>query len=586
MHIDNNERQTMTVTTVTPVRRGARGKPRGRELDAAALAEIDALLGNAGTPEPRRRDLLIEHLHAIQDAYGHLALRHLRALAAFMNLPMAAVYETATFYAHFDVVRDDQAPPPATTIRVCDSLSCQLAGAKALHDELAHGADPAAVRVIRAPCMGRCETAPVVELSSMGQHRHLGHATAASVGEALMAGEIYAEPLAWQRLSDYRDEGGFELLAACRAGEVSYETLTAMLEQAGLRGLGGAGFPTFKKWGFVRAEPGPRYCVINADEGEPGTFKDRYYLERAPHRFLEGALISAWAVEAEALYIYLRDEYPELHHVLHEAIGELEAAGLVEPGFIIMRRGAGAYICGEESALIESLEGKPGKPRHRPPYVAQVGLFDRPTLVNNVETVYWIPLIWARGAEWFASQGRHGRKGLRSFSVSGRVKNPGVHLAPAGITLAELLDEVCGGMADGHQLLAYLPGGASGGILPASKADIPLDFDTLQAHGCFIGSAAVMVVSDQDDLRAVATNLLAFFADESCGQCTPCRVGTEKMLALLERDEWDAAELSRLSQVMMDASICGLGQAAPNPVLGLLKDFREPLLAQSVIVRG
>lgn len=576
----------MTVTSVTPPRRGARGKPRGRDLDPTALAEIEALLADARVPDPRRRDLLIEHLHAIQDHTGHLSLRHLRALAAFMNLPMAAVYETATFYAHFDVVHDGQTPPPATTIRVCDSLSCQLAGAEALRAELTAGADPDAVRVIRAPCMGRCETAPVVELSSRGQHHHLGYATTESVGEALMADELTSEPLAWQRLADYRADGGFELLAACRAGEVGVETLMDTLEQAGLRGLGGAGFPTFRKWGFVRAEPGPRYCVINADEGEPGTFKDRYYLERAPHRFLEGALISAWAVEAEALYIYLRDEYPGLRHVLHEAIAELEAAGLAAPGYIVMRRGAGAYICGEESALIESLEGKPGKPRHRPPYVAQVGLFDRPTLVNNVETVYWIPLIWERGAEWFASHGRHGRKGLRSFSVSGRVARPGVHLAPAGITLNELIEEHCGGMAEGHQLLAYLPGGASGGILPASKADVPLDFDTLQAHGCFIGSAAMIVVSDRDDLRAVAGNLLAFFADESCGQCTPCRIGTEKMLALLERDEWDAAELSRLSQVMMDASICGLGQAAPNPVLGLLKEFREPLAAQNVIVRG
>jgi formate dehydrogenase len=336
----------------------------------------------------------------------------------------------------------------------------------------------------------------------------------------------------------------------------------------------------------VRQEAGPRYCAINADEGEPGTFKDRYYLERSPHQFLEGALVSAWAVDAEALYIYLRDEYPALHGVLREAIGELEAAGLVAPGYIVLRRGAGAYICGEESAMIESLEGKPGKPRHRPPFVAQRGLFDQPTLVNNVETVYWIPMIWQRGAEAFASQGRHGRVGVRSFSVSGRVKHPGVYLAPAGITLNELIDEYCGGMADGHRLVAYLPGGASGGILPAAKADIPLDFDTLQEHGCFIGSAAVIVLSDQDDLRGVATNLLAFFADESCGQCTPCRVGTEKMLTLLERNEWDAGLMTQLSQVMVDASICGLGQAAPNPVLGLLKDFRGELAAQNVIVKG
>jgi formate dehydrogenase beta subunit len=578
---ENNE-PSMTVQTVTPKRR-FRGKPRGRELDIQELEALRALLGDEREQAAlRRRDLLIEHLHAIQDARGHLPLAALRALAAYMNLPMAAVYETATFYAHFDVIHDDQVAPPAVTVRVCDSLSCQLAGAAALKAELEAGVDPAEVRVLRAPCMGRCDTAPVVEVG----HRHLGHASVETVQAALHDGHLHPEAIDWQRLDAYRQAGGYALLADCRAGHVTVETLMEALEAANLRGLGGAGFPTFKKWHFVRAEPGPRYCAINADEGEPGTFKDRVYLEREPHRFLEGALISAWAVEAEALYIYLRDEYPGLHRVLHEAIAELEAAGLVEPGFVVMRRGAGAYICGEESAMIESLEGKPGKPRHRPPFVAQQGLFDRPTLVNNVETVYWIPLIWQRGAEWFAGHGRQGRSGLRSFSVSGRVKRPGVHLAPAGITLDELIDEYCGGMAEGHRLAAYLPGGASGGILPASKADIPLDFDTLQEHGCFIGSAAVIVVSDQDDLRAVATNLLAFFADESCGQCTPCRVGTEKMLTLLERDEWNVQELTRLSQVMMDASICGLGQAAPNPVLGLLRDFREPLAAQRVIVKG
>ncbi|MBF8223767.1 NADH-ubiquinone oxidoreductase-F iron-sulfur binding region domain-containing protein [Halomonas sp. 328] len=572
----------MTVQTVTPKRR-FRGKPRGRELDPARLEGLRELLGDERRDAAlRRRDLLIEHLHVIQDARGHLALADLRALATYMNLPMAAVYETATFYAHFDVVHDDQVAPPALTIRVCDSLSCQLAGAEALRAELEAGLDAEAVRVLRAPCMGRCDTAPVVEVG----HRHLGRADAARVRAAIEADETHPEAIDWQRLEAYRCEGGFELLQACHDGEVTVEALMEAMQQANLRGLGGAGFPTFKKWHFVRQEAGPRYCAINADEGEPGTFKDRYYLERAPHRFLEGALVSAWAVEAEALYIYLRDEYPGLHAVLAEAIAELEAARLVAPGYIVVRRGAGAYICGEESAMIESLEGKPGKPRHRPPFVAQKGLFDRPTLVNNVETVYWIPLIWQRGAEAFSSQGRHGRMGLRSFSVSGRVKRPGVYLAPAGITLNELIEEHCGGMAEGHRLAAYLPGGASGGILPASKADIPLDFDTLQEHGCFIGSAAVMVLSDQDDLRAVATNLLAFFADESCGQCTPCRVGTEKMLTLLEGDEWDAEVLTRLSQVMMDASICGLGQAAPNPVLGLLKDFRGELAAQNVIVKG
>jgi formate dehydrogenase len=566
-----------TIAQDTAVRRKSRATQRGRQLKPAALADIETLLAG----RPRARDSLIEHLHAIQDACGHLALRHLRALAQWMNLPMATVYETATFYAHFDIVRDAEIPPPAVTIRVCDSLSCELAGARALHAALAAEVDPADIRVLRAPCLGRCDSAPVVEVG----HRHLAHATPAAVRTLLDGGDLHPEHIDWQRLDAYRAEGGYALLASVREGQVSVEQLSQLLQDAGLRGLGGAGFPTFKKWAFVRAEPAPRYMVINADEGEPGTFKDRHYLEQAPHCFLEGALVSAWAVDAAALYIYLRDEYPGLHAVLREAIAEAEAAGLAAPGYMVLRRGAGAYICGEESALIESLEGKPGKPRHRPPFVAQKGLFDRPTLVNNVETVYWIPLLWQRGADWFASQGRHGRKGLRSFSVSGRVNKPGVHLAPAGITLQELVDEYGGGMMEGHRLLAYLPGGASGGILPASKADIPLDFDTLQPHGCFIGSAAVIVISDQDDLRAVAKNLMAFFADESCGQCTPCRVGTEKMLGLLERDEWDPDQLQRLAQVMQDASICGLGQAAPNPVTSLLRFFPAELAKQGINLR-
>ena len=572
----------MTVQTVTPKRR-FRAKPRGRELEPQLLDELRELLGDERQGASlRRRDLLIEHLHVLQDRRGHLLLADLRALATYMNLPMAAVYETATFYAHFDVIHDDQSPPPAVTIRVCDSLTCQLAGAEALKAQLEANTPIDQVRVLRAPCMGRCDTAPVVEVG----HHHVAFATQARIESVIAAAHFHPAPVEWQRLEAYRREGGMALLQKCRDGNVAVEALMEAMQQANLRGLGGAGFPTFKKWTFVRQEAGPRYCAINADEGEPGTFKDRYYLERSPHQFLEGALVSAWAVEAEALYIYLRDEYPALHGVLREAIGELEAAGLVAPGYIVLRRGAGAYICGEESAMIESLEGKPGKPRHRPPFVAQQGLFGRPTLVNNVETVYWIPSIWQRGAEAFASQGRHGRVGLRSFSVSGRVKRPGVYLAPAGITLSELIDEYCGGMAEGHRLAAYLPGGASGGILPAAKADIPLDFDTLQEHGCFIGSAAVIVLSDQDDLRGVATNLLAFFADESCGQCTPCRVGTEKMLTLLERNEWDAGLMTQLSQVMIDASICGLGQAAPNPVLGLLKNFRSELAAQHIIVKG
>lgn len=556
---------------------------RGRQLEPKVLSELRHLIGDERTDSSLgHRDRLIEHLHVLQDAHGYLSMPGLRALACFMNLPMAAIYETATFYAHFDVVHDEQTPPPVLTLRVCDSLSCQLAGAEALHRALSDGADPAQVRVRRAPCMGRCDTAPVVEVG----HHHVCHANAQNVGAAVGQGRIHPEEIQWQGLVDYRSTGGYGLLTDCYGGRVSVESLARELEHAGLRGLGGAGFPTFRKWRAVRAEPGPRYAVINADEGEPGTFKDRFYLEQEPHVFLEGALVSAWAVEAEALYIYLRDEYPGLHRVLKEAIAELESAAIVEQGFVILRRGAGAYICGEESALIESLEGKPGKPRHRPPFVAQNGLFGRPTLVNNVETVFWIPRIHAQGADWFASQGRHGRTGLRSFSVSGRVARPGVHVAPAGITLNELIEEYCGGMAEGHRLLAYLPGGASGGILPASKADIPLDFDTLQEHGCFIGSAAVIVLSDQDDLAAAASNLVGFFADESCGQCTPCRVGTEKMLSLIERKTWDEDTLQQMARVMADASICGLGQAAPNPVLSLLRDFRSELASQNLIAKG
>ena len=556
---------------------------RGRQLEPAVLSELRDLIGDERVDSSLRdRDRLIEHLHVLQDADGYLSMPRLRALAAFMNLPMAAVYETATFYAHFDVIHDEEAPPPEITLRVCNSVSCQLAGAGALHEALADGTDPSQVRVVHAPCMGRCDTAPVV---AVGQH-HVGNATVQTVGAAVEQKQVQPDEIHWQKLADYRSVGGYQLLKECRDGRITVESLAEELQQAGLRGLGGAGFPTYRKWQAVRAEPGPRYAVINADEGEPGTFKDRYYLEREPHVFLEGALVSAWAVEAKALYIYLRDEYPGLLGVLKDAVAELEAAGIVEPGFVILRRGAGAYICGEESALIESLEGKPGKPRHRPPFVAQKGLFNQPTLVNNVETVYWIPRIHAQGADWFASQGRHGRKGLRSFSVSGRVARPGVHVAPAGITLHELIEEYCGGMAEGHRLLAYLPGGASGGILPASKADIPLDFDTLQEHGCFIGSAAVIVLSDQDDLQAAAANLLGFFADESCGQCTPCRVGTEKMLTLLERDTWDEQTLQQLAGVMADASICGLGQAAPNPVLSLLRDFRSELASSNLIAKG
>jgi formate dehydrogenase len=547
-------------------RRGA-ARPKGRQVDVTALEEVQNLLGD----RPRRRDLLIEHLHLIQDRYGHLSAAHLAALAQEMRLAMTEVFEVATFYAHFDVVKEDEAPPPPLTIRVCDSLTCEMLGANELMAALRGGLDPQAVRVVRAPCMGHCDTAPVAEVG----HHHVDHATPDKVAEAVRSGHTHPDVPEPVELERYVADGGYRLLAACRDGKHTFESLVAILGEGGLRGLGGAGFPTGRKWEFVRNEPKPRYLAVNADEGEPGTFKDRHYLERDPHRFLEGVLIAAWAIEAEAAYIYLRDEYPGIREVLLREIAKLEAAGLASPGYLVLRRGAGAYICGEESSMLESIEGKRGLPRHRPPYAAQVGLFGRPTLINNVETLYWIRDIVEKGPEWFASQGRHGSKGLRSYSVSGRVKEPGVKLAPAGITARELIDEFCGGMADGHTFKAYLPGGASGGILPASMADIPLDFGKLEQHGCFVGSHAVVVLSDRDDIKAAALNLLRFFEDESCGQCTPCRVGCEKAVKLMQRDVWDEALLEELCRAMADASICGLGQAAPNPIRSVLKYFGD-----------
>jgi len=549
---------------------GVRSRPKGRQVDPQARTEVQALLGDA----PRRRDLLIEHLHKIQDRYGCLSARHLVALAAEMKMAMTEVYEVATFYHHFDVVKEGDSAPPAITVRVCDSIACELAGS---HDLLAKL--PAllgtGVRVLHAPCVGRCETAPVVVV---GQNP-IPQATAKEVEQAVQAGHV-THPSTKGVVTPghidyaaYRASGGYGLAASCIAGKKTPADVIAMMEDSGLRGLGGAGFPAGRKWKLVAAEPAPRLMAINIDEGEPGTFKDRYYLERDPHRFLEGALIAAWAVGIEAIYIYLRDEYHGCRAILEREIAALQANPPYPIPAIHLRRGAGAYICGEESSMIESIEGKRGEPRLRPPYVAQVGLFGRPTLEHNMETLHWVRDILEKGSAWFAGQGRHGRKGMRSFSVSGRVKKPGVHLAPAGITLRELIDEYCGGMLDGHELYGYLPGGASGGILPASKADIPLDFDTLTEYGCFIGSAAIVVLSNKDTASAAARNLMKFFADESCGQCTPCRVGTVKALQLMEQKRWDAPLLQELSQAMMDASICGLGQAAPNPVLTVLKYF-------------
>ena len=549
-------------------RRRGRDQPKGRQVEPQALAEVQTLLGE----RERRHDLLIEHLHLLQDHYGCLHARHLAALAEEMRLALVEVYEVASFYAHFDIVMDDEAPPSEFTVRVCDSLTCELFGALALLGELQDQLGDT-VRVVRAPCMGGCDKAPVVAIG----HALHEHATVDSVTEAVAQakshGHTHPDIPPFIGLDPYRAAGGYKLLEACLSGARDRESVITALEKSEIRGMGGAGFPSGRKWRFVLAEPGPRLMAVNGDEGEPGTFKDRYFLETDPHRFLEGMLIAAWVIEAPEIYIYLRDEYPQCREILDQEVAAIEAAGLVKDTRIHLRRGAGAYICGEESAMLESIEGKRGLPRHKPPFPAQVGLFGRPTLINNVETLWLVRDIVEQGPEWFTKEGRNGRKGRRSFSVSGRVKNPGVKLAPAGITARELIDEYCGGMSEGHVFKGYLPGGASGGILPASKADIPLDFGTLESEGCFIGSAAVVVLSDKDDMKAVALNLMRFFEDESCGQYTPCRVGTEKAVKLMSQPRWDDELLQELSRVMGDASICGLGQAAMNPVKQVLKHF-------------
>jgi formate dehydrogenase len=558
---------TDTIEKPQTSRRRPRQTPKGRQIDPQAAEQIKELLGS----RVRRRDHLIEFLHLIQDRYGYISAPHLTALAAEMKLAQAEVYEVATFYAHFDVVKDGP-PPPPVTVRVCDSLSCAMAGAESLLAALPKKLGPN-VRVLRAPCMGACDRAPAVAVG----HAQVYHCTPDSVAAAVAEGR-HAHPYHGGKDFDaYAAEGGYTLLKACLADERTRDDIIKAVSDAGLRGLGGAGFPTGRKWSLVRAEPAPRLMAVNGDEGEPGTFKDRYYLERDPHRFIEGMLIAAWVVEAAEAYFYLRDEYPEVRLKVQEELAKVEAAGLTRFTRVEMRRGAGAYICGEESAMIESIEGKRGLPRHRPPYVAQVGLFGRPTLEQNVETLYWVRDIVEKGAGWFTSYGRRDRKGLRSFSVSGRVNNPGVKLAPAGISVRELIDEYCGGMADGHTFKAYLPGGASGGILPASMADLPLDFGTLEQYGCFVGSHAVVILSDRDDVKAVALNLIRFFEDESCGQCTPCRAGTEKAAKLMASGPWDESLLTELAAAMRDASICGLGQAAPNPLVCVLKYFPEEL---------
>ncbi|MCC6073489.1 NAD(P)H-dependent oxidoreductase subunit E [Massilia sp. GCM10020059] len=546
-----------------------RQAPKGRRVDPQALLEVQALLGE----ESRQADLLIEHLHKIQDRYGCLSAPHLAALAQEMRLAQAEVYEVATFYHHFDVVKEGEAAPAALTVRVCDGLSCEMAGARDLIDKLPAilGRD---VRIVPSPCIGRCEQAPA---ALVGQHP-VPFATTSAIAAKVAAGETKHVPTGFVDYAAYRANGGYTLLRDCAAGVHDIESVIATMESSGLRGLGGAGFPAGRKWRIVRSEPAPRLMAVNIDEGEPGTFKDRYYLERDPHRFIEGALIAGWAVDVETIFIYLRDEYHGCRAMLEAELEKLRADPPM-PGMpkLVLRRGAGAYICGEESAMIESIEGKRGMPRLRPPYVAQVGLFGMPTLEHNFETLHWVRDILEKGADWFSSHGRNGRKGLRSFSVSGRVKEPGVKLAPAGITIQELIDEYCGGMQDGQQFYAYLPGGASGGILPASMNNIPLDFDTLQQYGCFIGSAAVVVLSDRDTATSAAINTMKFFKHESCGQCTPCRVGTAKALQLMEQPVWDVTLLDELSHVMRDASICGLGQAAPNPFDCVVQYFPHEL---------
>lgn len=575
-----NDRATIVIP-VAEVRRKmkARATPKGRQVEPSAREAVAALLAG----REMRRDLLIEYLHLIQDKFGHLSAAHMNALAEALKISQTEVYEVATFYHHFDVVKEGDAAPPALTVRVCETLSCAMAGADELLAKLP-GILGKEVRVIAAPCIGRCSEAPAV---CVGQNA-FGHATVDNVAACVSEGRTApspqpapaAEAVNAVTLDQYLAQGGYALYNDVVSGKLDTEAIIKTMEDSGLRGLGGAGFPAGRKWRIVRGEKGPRLMAVNIDEGEPGTFKDRHYLERDPHRFLEGMLIAAQVVGCEAIYVYLRDEYHHCRALLTQAIAEMQrhcsSNGMTLP-VVELRRGAGAYICGEESAMIESIEGKRGMPRLRPPYVAQVGLFGRPTLEHNFETLYWVRDILQKGSAWFAGHGRHGRKGLRSFSVSGRVNKPGVHLAPAGITVKELIDEFCGGMVDGHTFYAYLPGGASGGILPASMGDIPLDFDTLQPHGCFIGSAAVVILSNQDKARDAALNLMKFFADESCGQCTPCRVGTEKAAKLLEESKWRTGLLEELSQAMADASICGLGQAAPNPIRCVVKHFPQEI---------
>jgi NADH:ubiquinone oxidoreductase subunit F (NADH-binding)/NADH:ubiquinone oxidoreductase subunit E len=583
--------------SVDELRQRIRRKSRlkGRQADETSLAQVRELLGEVPAGGwPRHR--LIEHLHLLNDRHRGLYERHLVALGRETNVPMAEIYEVASFYHHFEV-RTEGDSAPQITVRVCDGLSCEMAGARDLLQRLPAllGAE---ARVVAAPCVGRCEQAPVAVVHQFPVPRADAAAVRAAVqgnrtvhpagsGGAMFAPERFAERSvsehdaqvapAFVDYASYCAAGGYALAAEVIGGGRQAEALIQALESSGLRGLGGAGFPAGRKWRIVREQPAPRLMAVNIDEGEPGTFKDRTYLERDPHRFLEGMLVAASVVGIDACYVYLRDEYHGCRELLAAELAKLQRSAPFRLPHIELRRGAGAYICGEESAMIESIEGQRGEPRLRPPYIATIGLFGRPTLEHNFETLYWVRDIVERGAHWFAGFGRHGRKGLRSFSVSGRVRQPGVKLAPAGITLNELIAEYCGGLPEGQTLYGYLPGGASGGILPANMADIPLDFDTLQPHGCFIGSAAVIVLSDRDRARDAALNMMRFFAHESCGQCTPCRVGTDKAAQLMQAPVWDQPTLDDLCRVMSDASICGLGQAAPNPIQSVQRHFAHEI---------
>ncbi len=563
----------MAVITISPdqIKRKKRRGPKGHAVDLAALAEVQSLLGD----ESRQRDLLIEHLHKIQDQYQHISSKHLVALAHEMKLSPAEVYEVASFYHHFDVVKEGQAAPAPLTVRVCESLTCSMVGANPLINALENGLGDD-VRVQKVPCVGRCQHAPVAIVGQNPIHQ----ATVKTVTTAVENKVVKQSISDYISMDSYKADGGYQTLKKVLEGKVSTESIMKKMEDSGLRGLGGAGFPAGRKWRIVNGFEGPRMMAVNIDEGEPGTFKDRHYLESDPHRFLEGMIIAALTVGCDAIYIYLRDEYAGCREILTKEIANFQnnpPSQIYKMPPIYLRRGAGAYICGEESAMVESIEGKRGMPRLRPPFLAEVGLFGRPTLEHNMESVYWVRDIIEKGPDWFSSHGRHERKGLRSFSISGRVNKPGVHLAPAGITMRELIAEYCGGMQDGHDFYGYFPGGASGGMLPESMADIPMDFDTLNQYGCFIGSAAVVVFSNQDSAKELALNAMKFFEEESCGQCTPCRVGTAKAATLMEQKQWNTELLEELASVMVDASICGLGQAAPNPMRCVIKYFPDEL---------